>query len=170
MLGWNRRYWWILKGAARVAVAVGLLAGGLAGCEEALEVVVPPPAYDTIAEPAKALAAQNALNGDTQINLNQVVVVRLEIAGKVVDATSLAVTQLGKATASDGQPALTLIRLMNNHETLSVFTRDPKTGHGYRMDLTKSEWKPNARWSFPVLNAEGEAQVQEIQFLEVFQR
>ena len=140
-----------------------LVVAWLAACDNYV-----PPVIE-IGDPAEALAVQQRLNSMQVLNLTRVRVARLTLDGEPIEVTTLLPSVVAQAKSGE-TPADTVFRFSESHDTLVLFSRDPETGKGYRLDIPQQKWTPGRTVQFPVVNQDGTMTEREVEVVKVIER
>ncbi len=116
----------------------------LAACQ-----TLPMMQYTTLSR-TEALSYQQTLLGAQNLDLSQVITVRLLVNGTRVDVTSLAPEVLALEGEGDARAATVMVFSADRSE-LVLFTRNPETGEGMARRITPDELRTRPVFQFPMV-------------------
>ena len=143
--------------------ALLLLTGLLTACAASVG-----PPLTPVADPDQALAMQHRLRAQN-LDVGRITVARLRVDGEPLEVTSLLPVIVAEARINNGS-AYTIFRFSADREHLVLFTRDPATGEGVRLDLARAEWRQGRVIQFPVLDASGALRPRAIELHRLIER
>ena len=121
----------------------------LAACQLSGAGGKPPPMINN--DPHLALQQEMEQGG---IDLSNLVIVRLQHAGKRFEVTSVLPASVAGVKVG-GQPAKTIFRVNPAGDGLILFSRDILNGKSYRVSMTFAELEAKKGFVFPVLQPDG---------------
>lgn len=94
------------------------------------------------------------------MDLSRVLIIRLTLAGKRLEVTSLTPTVVAEAQVA-GQPAKTLFKVNDQKDLFLLFSRDAQKNASVTTTMAIDKLGPGTKFSFPVVQPDGSLKKEE---------
>lgn len=101
--------------------------------------------------PSIALTEQQQLMSPPNVDASGVLLASLDINGQQYDVSSFSPVILAR-TGEGASEAATIIRFSADRTSLILFSRNPQTGDGQQVTLSRSQMKQKPSFTFPIIS------------------